>query len=265
MGNRTSKFILLYLSRKHYWSQLLIYTSDESLLAYTIADGAFGVVKIIQTLTAIQSTCGLTPDFDISVAFEIQDVTSPSASKAGVTGLGWANVPDRDVSHILYSLVNASPNHCIKPILVQCKPGVVHLWSANAHESVWSGTRSLLIETQKSSSASSSLNPVSGICYIQGNDLLVLTLHDGSFHTLHHLSSDPSWLPSGCNGELTSHNLSQVARSVFVATEQNRVNNYDVNRISGLTSYDGASNFLWIQECVHIHILVHPAWPYNLP
>lgn len=131
---------------------------------------------------------------------------------------------------------------------MQCKPGVVHLWSVNAPASPWSGSRSLPLETQKNSSALSALNPVSGISYIRGKDLLVLALHDGSFHAIHNFSSSPSWVPSEGNEKLTSHNLSQIARAIFVTTEQNEVNSRDVNRITGLASYDTSSSFLWIQE-----------------
>ncbi|KAG6878555.1 hypothetical protein C0992_007917 [Termitomyces sp. T32_za158] len=111
----------------------------------------------------------------------------------------------------------------------------------------WLGLRSFRLKTQKLSVGSSALHPASGIQYISRRDILVLTLFDGSFHVIYNLSGEPTVNPQANDIVVTSEKLSQAARSVFVQTENN-VDFGDMNRITGLTSYDGSATFIWMQE-----------------
>lgn len=134
-----------------------------------------------------------------------------------------------------------------KRVLVHCKPGIIHLWCPPSHSIPWSGYRSFLLQTQKLSIGSSALHPASGIQYIRRLDTLVVTLFDGSFHVVHNISNDPSMTPGNPEVPVTSERLSMVVRSTFVQSEQHAEFS-DVNRITGLMSYDGSATLFWIQE-----------------
>jgi general transcription factor 3C protein 4 len=74
-------------------------------------------------------------------------------------------------------------------------------------------------------------------------------LFDGSFHVIHNFSREPSFVPAAGAEFLTSERLSMTIRSAFNQAEHN-VQYDDVNRITGLESYDGSATFFWIQEWV---------------
>ena len=106
---------------------------------------------------------------------------------------------------------------------------------------------------------SSAFHQVTGISYLQNQDVLLITLFDGSFHVICDLCRDPRWasIPAIQNydGEteyetLTSENLSKMSRSVFVKAEKGNVDRKDMVKINGVTSYDDASCFSWVYECV---------------
>ncbi|KAG6864726.1 hypothetical protein C0991_007644 [Blastosporella zonata] len=78
-------------------------------------------------------------------------------------------------------------------------------------------------------------------------DIIVLTLFDGSFHVVYNVSGEPTMTPPTEDTLVTSEKLSRTVRSVFARSEQD-VDYGDMNRITGLTSYDGSSTFIWIQE-----------------
>jgi len=77
--------------------------------------------------------------------------------------------------------------------------------------------------------------------------VLILALFDGSFYVVHKFSLEPSLVPAAADESLTSERLSMTIRSTFTRTEQ-VVEYDDVNRITGLESYDGSATFCWIQE-----------------
>jgi general transcription factor 3C polypeptide 4 len=77
--------------------------------------------------------------------------------------------------------------------------------------------------------------------------VLILTLFDGSFHVIHNFSRQPSFVPDAATESLTSERLSMTIRSAFSQAEQG-VQYDDVNRITGLESYDGSATLFWIQE-----------------
>jgi hypothetical protein len=135
-----------------------------------------------------------------------------------------------------------------QPILVHCKPGLVHLWSLPSSDSAWSGTRTLIHNAKPLSIGASTLSPASGIVYSSHHDALIVTLFDGFFQAIHSLSVHPSW--SSENDSMMSEHLSTLARSVFAHSEEGSVQRVDVNRISGVVSYDDSGIIAWLHESV---------------
>ncbi|KAG5724095.1 Profilin-2, partial [Termitomyces sp. T112] len=196
----------------------------EALVAYAAADGSVQRSKVTQSFSieADLDPPELRLTFDASEKISLPDKTS-------VTALSWVEIPHE------------------RRVLVYCKPGKVFLWCHSSSNLGWSGSLSYRLKTQKLSVGSSSLHPASGIQYIARQDLLILTLFDGSFHVIYNLSGEPTMTPPMNDTLVTSEKLSQAVRSVFVQTE-NDVDSCDMNRVTGLTSYDGSSTFIWVQE-----------------
>lgn len=155
-----------------------------------------------------------------------------------------------DLSLTIFIWTNFS---CPQLILVHAKPGVVHLWSAPSlgHHllSNWTGSRTINLKTVITSLGSSSLCPVSGIVYIRNQDALIVSVSEGSIHVIHGLSDNPSYFPPDHSGPLTNENLSATLRAHFIRAEAKEMQKTDVNRIGGLTSYDGYSTMIWVHEC----------------
>ncbi|OJA09194.1 hypothetical protein AZE42_00702 [Rhizopogon vesiculosus] len=194
----------------------------ESLLAFSTAKGNVGLVKIVQTLQS-NSNVGLVQEYTTSAVFDVQGPIC-EADKRGVTALTW-------------------------PVLVYTKPGLVHLWSWPSSEPTWSGTRTLLLQTQNVCTGSSAISPVSGVSYVLHRDVLILALFDGSFHVIHNLSVEPTWSPLYADDTLTSTELSRASRALFAKVTPG-ISRMDVNRISGMISYDSQSTLVWIYEQV---------------
>jgi general transcription factor 3C protein 4 len=85
---------------------------------------------------------------------------------------------------------------------------------------------------------------VTGLNYVANKDMLIVTLADGSFYVVQNLSSSPSWSEDIIN----SQQLSKVARSVFAEIQDGNIDSIDMNRITGATLLDGASELVWAQE-----------------
>lgn len=129
-------------------------------------------------------------------------------------------------------------------ILIFTKPGRLLFWSSSTEDTGWSGLRTLTLRTQKIHKSSSALHPVTGLSYAARKDVLIVTLADGSFHVVRDVSSNPSW----SEDVVTSQQLSKVARSVFIETQDGDVDLVDMNRITGATSFDDAFSLVWAQE-----------------
>lgn len=144
---------------------------------------------------------------------------------------------------------------------MHCKPGVVYLWPvfplATNASLRWSNPRSLPLQTQKVSFGSSYLYPVSGVMYIHSEDALVLCLFDGSLHVINGLSTNPSYPTLSSASQLVGDKLSATCRSIFSQAEMGRIRSTDVNRTSGMMSYDGSSTVVWIHEYVHLIWFFH--------
>lgn len=140
---------------------------------------------------------------------------------------------------------------------------MVHLWSPPDPLGRWSGYRRLVLQNQKLSVGSSSFHPVSGIHYVHHEDALIISLFDGSFHVVHNISHEPSWSPQ-LNASFTSESLSQVSRSVFIRAERRAMGNADMNRISGMVSYDGSATVIWLHEYNNLVCFMTDALTFSL-
>ena len=207
-----------------------------------------GLVKITQVLQEADGEFRFAQNFGLDVVVERGPELLFGPDKAGITALRWVDIVGRGVSPALVRAPDLLLILHIQPILLVCKPGIVHLWTIAGEEFGWTGSRSLLIKTQKISTIASALHQVSGIIYLRLRDILVLTLSDGSFHTIHNLSKDPSWTSQKEDDQIASNNLSKTSRSVFVKAEQGAVDRNDMNRITGAISYDDHATFLWAYE-----------------
>jgi len=118
------------------------------------------------------------------------------------------------------------------------------LFSLPSDSAGWSGSRVLFLRNQKIHKSSSALHPVVGLNYILLQDILTVTLTDGSFHVVHNISSDPSW--SG--GRVNSYQISKTVRSAFVGSLNCDVDLVDMNKITGVCSFDNRSTVVWAQE-----------------
>ncbi|KAG8220800.1 hypothetical protein J3R82DRAFT_2244 [Butyriboletus roseoflavus] len=101
---------------------------------------------------------------------------------------------------------------------------------------------------QKLSIGSSAFSCVSGISYVKEMDVLLVALFDGSLHSIHNMSTEPSWVPTSSDDQLTSEALSQASHVFFAQTTSAGIEYVDVNRISGLVCHDSHSTLTWIYE-----------------
>lgn len=198
----------------------------EIQLAYGTADGEVGVVTITQALEAIPTVSIFGPTYNLTASFGNQTETVTGADKRGLTTLAWIRA-DKNV------------------IIVYGKPGLVHLWSSKSSPE-WSGYRSFRLQTQNTSSGSSCFHPISGLHYVNKEDVLLIALHDGSIHAIQTVSSDPCW--PALASDFHSSKLSVLCRSIFERTELEKPTVADRNSIFGFTSFDEHGDFTWIQE-----------------
>jgi hypothetical protein len=56
----------------------------------------------------------------------------------------------------------------------------------------WSGWRNIPIEIQRTSMGATTASPVSGFAYEEGEDLLIVSLLDGTLHEIGSISTDPA-------------------------------------------------------------------------
>ncbi|THH15736.1 hypothetical protein EW146_g4774 [Bondarzewia mesenterica] len=201
-------------------------------LACGLSDGSILKLQVIESLILDSTAAVLAPCFQIETKTCIS-VDSPSdVDKRSITGMLWVEPRSRE------------------PVLVYCKPGIVHLWSKNSGDGSWSGSRTFILRTQRTSNAASSLHPATGIQYYECHDILVLSLFDGSFHVIYDISSEPTLqaqVDKVVPG-LRSWDLSSISRSVYVQTEGKATTEIDMNRISGMVSYDNMSTVAWVHE-----------------
>ncbi|PBK65899.1 hypothetical protein ARMSODRAFT_960807 [Armillaria solidipes] len=200
-------------------------------LAYSTSDGSIGLVKVHLMAQLAAKDCGtFEPEYIVDTAFEAAQGLF-SANQGGTTALEWITSHER-------------------MILVRCRPGAIDLWCKLSMGS-WSGTRTLMICPHVLSVGSSELHPVTGIVYIPQNDVLLVSLFDGTMRVIHNFFVDPEWAPESPS-PVNSQCLSEAVRRIFIGTvegiEQEEVTNDDVNLTSGLISFDGCATLLWTQQ-----------------
>ncbi|KAI0340524.1 hypothetical protein BDW22DRAFT_1398185 [Trametopsis cervina] len=203
--------------------------TSEALLACGISNGAIVVFKITQTLVQSSSSPSFSQEFDLDVSHEnLSTVCHPT--RRCTSALRWINLD--------------------RPTLVFGKPGVLTLWRLPDPSGLWDGVKNIRLKTQKVSSGSTALAPITGLANIATRDALVVSLSDGSFHVIKNISTEPSLSPDDGSDEFSSHRLSVVARQHFIAVEEEDIQRIDVNYTHGMTSFDDDSAFLWIHEAL---------------
>ncbi|KAJ8507627.1 hypothetical protein ONZ45_g10033 [Pleurotus djamor] len=195
------------------------------------------LLKLEQTLATVGPELSLSRQYTIDIRIGPLDELAISATPAA-GGMAWIEPPGRS------------------PILVFGTPGIIRLWSLQTNgseNSVWSGQRQLRLETQ-SHPGQSNLRPLSGTHYIASQDVLVVSLFDGSFYAIHEFSTDPSLslttptlTNNANNGNVSSKGLSSRVRRTFEACEPIASTPRDICRISGMVGYDD-STFIWLHE-----------------
>ncbi|KAJ7916764.1 putative zinc-finger of transcription factor IIIC complex-domain-containing protein [Mycena leptocephala] len=202
----------------------------DAYVAYATDNGVVGVIKIRQTLESIPATSPFGLNLSIRVTIESSPFEICTPDQRPCTTLEWVEIKE--------SL-----------ILVFSKAGVIYLWRSPHSADGWSGLRALpIVRPSSLSEGMSPFHPLSGLHYIRRKDALMFCLFDGSFHIIHNLSLDPSWTPSNPENNLTTQNLSIVARSIFTRVEPGTVDAELENRISGMASYDGSATVTWVHE-----------------
>ena len=175
-----------------------------------------------------------------------------------ISDLGLIHQPDQiDITSMrwIYPPCGVSSSCCVKqsscyqpsqPILAVSKPGRLLLFSFLSDSVGWSGSRVLLLRNQKIHKSSSAFHPAVGLNYFLHQDILIVTLTDGSFHVVQNISSDPSW----SSGHVNSYQISKAVRSAFVESWNFDVDLADMNRITGVCLFDDRSTVIWAQEWV---------------
>ena len=127
-------------------------------------------------------------------------------------------------------------------------PGEVHIWSYETALPAPSSCYTVSLQTQRLSNGSTCYAPVSGITYDSSYDTLIISLADGSFHLVFHLSTGPVLGNPDSQEDFVSGSLTAHARLAFARLEEGGVGRVDVNRIDGMVSYDGGSTYVWMHE-----------------
>ncbi|KAL7280333.1 hypothetical protein ACG7TL_005250 [Trametes sanguinea] len=198
----------------------------EAMLGCAAADGSVVALKVQRSLTVRHPTSNLFSEYEFGLKFHEPGEIACEADGKAVTAMRWANPQGRN------------------PVLIFHKTGAVHFWSA---QSTWSDSKVLFLRTQKRSLGSSALCPASGICYIQSRDISVISLSDGSFHTVHGVSTHPTLDPPSSE-TLSSGALSAASRAVFLRAEAEQMTPKHVDRVSGAATFDDSSTFIWTYE-----------------
>ncbi|KIJ96924.1 hypothetical protein K443DRAFT_133983 [Laccaria amethystina LaAM-08-1] len=191
----------------------------EGYIAHGSADGSVGLIKITQVLQEADGEFHFAQNFRLEVTVERGPELIFGPDKTGITALRWVDIVGRAHSRRLQT------------------------WNRASLDCSWRRIRLDGISLSPNQDTKSINNR---IC--TPSNILVLTLSDGSFHTIHNLSKDPSWISQKEDDQITSDILSKMSRSVFVKAEQGAVDRNDMNRITGAISYDDHATFLWAYE-----------------
>ncbi|EDR10144.1 uncharacterized protein LACBIDRAFT_318182 [Laccaria bicolor S238N-H82] len=201
----------------------------EGYIAYGSADGSVGLIKITQVLQETDGEFHFAQNFVLEVTVERGPELLFGPDKTGITALIWVDIVGRAHS------------------------GRLQTWNRAPLDCSWRRIRldgiSFSLNQDTKDIRSLIRIPISvGNCLPSATRHTRVILSDGSFHTIHNLSKDPSWTSQKEDDQITSDNLSKTSRSVFVKAEQGAVDQNDMNRITGTISYDDHATFLWAYE-----------------
>ncbi|KAF8591852.1 hypothetical protein K439DRAFT_1536430 [Ramaria rubella] len=198
----------------------------KASLACGIADGGIVIVLVSLFLDHDPQRPGVHPRFTFTLAADGRPCCLSDGS--ALTALTWVE----------------SKFHA--PILVYSKPGVIHLQRMSSDLPLaWDGDRALALQLHPVSSSSTPFAAVSGCIYYAQHDALQISLYDGSFHTIHSISSSPTLVPF--SKELITDDLTSQVRAVF-SIAQGKVNFSDACRMAGVLDYDSAGTVGWLHE-----------------
>lgn len=187
------------------------------------------------------------PTFEFS-----EDVVEVIEDGQGITTLHWLHVKDSSVCEGRL-LGCPSSDISLQEVLAFCRPGYVFLWTDSSSLG-WTGVKRLRLAHKRVSAGSSSFLPVSGFHYIDAFDALTVGLFDGSVHTIHQVSVEPSWSPPTSQDQPSLQtNLTASVRSVFVQCESSSskpISDLDDNRMCGYFPYDTLGTMAWLHTYV---------------
>ncbi|KAF5383669.1 hypothetical protein D9615_003787 [Tricholomella constricta] len=187
------------------------YIPGEAHLSYAASDGTIGIFKITQSLEDSPNPEKVHPELRLAFGANVR-VHEPN--NAGVTGLSWVEIPNKGVREFLFTL---NPAYSI--------------YGAHLHRRLVG--RAIVVSYS-----------------IPRNFRLAPQLYTPRPASNTYGASmrfDPSIALASTDSPVTSQSLSNASRSVFIQSEEGAEFS-DMNRITGLASYDGSSTFIWIQE-----------------
>ncbi|CAL1715200.1 unnamed protein product [Somion occarium] len=199
--------------------------------AYVACGDPAGSIKIVEVSQVLQQNPSpFSADFGIAIECKLLDVAPSSVDGKAMTSMKWVQA------------------HGDIPYLVFGTPGELHIWPSKP-DSELTGARALALRTQRISVGSSCFAPLSGFAYNHRHDTLVASLADGSFHVVKNLSKDPALASPADEIGLTTEAMTAMVRSAFNKVEGgDALRRTDVNRVDGMTTYDGESTYTWIHE-----------------
>lgn len=183
--------------------------------------------------------------FYLKVTTQTRGETVASLDKRIITAMKWISGKDGTVSDPV--IVCRFTAHFKQPMLVYCKPGTVHMYTAPSLRTSWSGLTNIRLENQMTSWNSSEIHPCCGIEYNHENDSVILAIADGSLHVVGDINGTPRYVSSSEVG-LSSHGLSTLARNLFLRNEGRGITEGVTGKISGMTSILNGSILLWLFE-----------------
>ena len=77
--------------------------SGEACLAYGVADGSVGLVKITESLQPLSSIYSFGPEYSLDTVFEAQDRKPSTPDQRGITALSWVEILGAVVSGPIYA------------------------------------------------------------------------------------------------------------------------------------------------------------------
>jgi len=132
-------------------------------------------------------------------------------------------------------------------VLIHTRPGAVYFTRCDGAPV---GTISVRLSSIVPIPGASSASPCAGIHYYEMHDLLLVTLQDGSFHTIHDVSGTPA-IPVLGDKRIETSSLTQVVRSVFVEAERSGKERFDhrvVMLLSGIAPLGSFGSVVWVHE-----------------